>query len=215
VSKVRTPERWNGRFFEADQRFWPLVPAARRFADHADFPAADELRAPGVSFVSAGKPRRVRRRPPPEAEYDARIVRGEVPTRPRSWHDFLNALVWATFPASKRAIHALQAAALSRARTPGDRTLPNARARDHDALALLDEGGVIVLAAPGSSVALGFGHALYENLVRGGPKVTASALTFALPQLPEESGATAAADELLAARLREPFEPEALSRREF
>lgn len=211
-----SPAPWNGRFFEADARFWPIAPAARVFAEYADFPAPEELRAPGVRFVTARKPRRVRREIAPGAAYDERILSGEVPTRPRSWHDFLNALVWATFPASKRAVHELQAALLERSRVPGSRALPNARARDHDALALLDEGGVLVLSAGSAELALGFGHALYESLVRGGPSVTASSLHFALPQLPSATEeATSVADALLSARLKEPLSPRDLARRDF
>jgi len=206
---------WNARFFEQDPRFWPIAPAARAFAEHTDFPAPEELVAPGVSFVSARKPRRARRPTAPDIAYDARILRGEVPTRPGSWHDFLNALVWATFPASKRAVHALQAALLERARLPGSGALPNARARAHDALALLDEGGVLVLTAQAETLTLGFGHALYEALVRGGPAVTASALCFEVSRLPAPAEAAAVADALLAARLQKPLFPADLSRRQF
>jgi hypothetical protein len=212
---VRGPELWNGRFFEKDARFWPIAPAARRFAEYADFPAPEELRAPGVAFVSARKPRRVRRAVPPEAAYDVRIEHGEVPTRPDSWHDFLNALVWATFPASKRAIHALQAAIVRRARNANPHALPNARTREHDALALLDEGGVLVLRSAEAELELGFGHALYEGLVHGGPRATASSLTFTVDLLPARTDAPSVADALLAARLTEPLTPGALSRRQF
>jgi hypothetical protein len=205
---------WNGRFFETDSRFWPIARAAVRFAAHTDFPAPEELSLPNVKFVSAIKPRRVRRRArAPSDGYDQRILRGEVPTRPCSWHDFLNALVWATFPTSKRALHMLQAAAVERARAGGPGALPNGRARDHDALALLDEGGVVVLtAADGETLSLGFGHALYESLVRGLPAPTAGCLTFSVGALPDLAQATALADRLLAARLAEPLLPEDLSR---
>jgi len=210
-------DAWNGGFFEADPRFWPIAPAARRFALHADFPTPAELSLPGVTFVPTVKPRRTRRRAPaPTTErYDERILRGEVPTRPRSWHDFLNALIWATFPESKLALHRLQAAALRRALASGTGVLPNARAREHDALALLDEGGVLVLDAGGRTLPLGFGHALYEGLVRGGPAATASCLRFTVPDLPDRAVATAVADRLLAARLAEPFGPDQLSRLAF
>ena len=205
---------WNGGFFKEDPRFWPILAAARRFASYADFPAPEELSLPNVTFVTAHKPKRTRRRTPAPRDdaYDERILRGEVPTRPRSWHDFLNALVWATFPQSKRALHALQAAALRRALAGGARALPNARAREHDALALLDEGGVLVLDAGNETLPLAFGHALYEGLVRGGPAATASCLRFSVPALPTQEEATAVADRLLAARLTEPLPPEALSR---
>jgi len=212
---MTAPDAFDGRFFEADPRFWPIAGAARRFVNHADFPAPHELSAPGITFVAASKPRRTRRRESAGDGYDARVVRGEVPTRPRSWHDFLNALVWATFPASKRRLHALQAAALERTRDSVAGKLPNARTRAQDALALLDEGGVLELTARGESLVLGFGHALYEGLVRGGPAATASCLTFDLAHLPAHDAATEIADRLLAERLALPLAPEALSRRPF
>jgi hypothetical protein len=93
--------------------------------------------------------------------------------------------------------------------------LPNARTREQDALALLDEGGVIVLSDGRASTALGFGHALYEGLVRGGPAATASCLCFEVRTLPERGAAAGVADRLLAERLSQPFGPEALSRRSF
>lgn len=206
---------WVSRFYEADQRFWPLAAAAERFADHADFPEPSELRAPGVRFVPATKSRRRRPRRVAETGYDQRVLGGEVPTRRRSWHDFLNALVWATFPASKRALHAAQARALAESAAPGARTRPHARSREHDALALFDEGGVIELRDARATLPLAFGHALYEGLVCGGPAATASCLVFALPALPAAALACAVADRLLAERLREPLSPEALERRAF
>ena len=127
---------WDARFFEADPRFWPIAPAARRFAEHRDWPAPEEHVAPGVRFVTATKPRRTDRRTTQRGVgYDARITAGEVPTRARSWHDFLNALVWATFPASKRALHARQASAIQARAVEGTAGLPNARTREQDALA--------------------------------------------------------------------------------
>jgi hypothetical protein len=209
-------ETWNGRFFESDPRFWPLAPAARRFAAHVDFPHPEELSTPEVRFVAATKPRRSRRRSPRPAEgYDASAARGAVPTRARSWHDFLNALVWATFPSSKRKLHGLQAAAIARALASSQGALPNARTREQDALALLDEGGVLVLADGRESITLAFGHALYEGLVRGGPAATASCLCFHVSSLPERAAAAAVADRLLAERLDQPFGPDALSRKSF
>src|SRR4051812_41577366 len=77
--RVPAATAWNARFFEQDARFWPIAPAARAFAEHADFPAPEELVAPGVRFVSARKPRRARRQSAPDVAYDARILRGEVP----------------------------------------------------------------------------------------------------------------------------------------
>lgn len=207
---------WDARFFEADPRFWPIAPAARRFAEHRDWPAPEEHSAPGVRFVTATKPRRTDRRTTQRGVgYDARITAGEVPTRARSWHDFLNALVWATFPASKRALHVRQASAIHARAREGAAGLPNARTREQDALALWDEGGIIVLESPSRVLTLAFGHALYEGLVNGGPRATASALAFDVATLPERERAAAFADALLCERLAGPLLPELLLRREF
>jgi hypothetical protein len=79
--------------------------------------------------------------------YDGRIAIGRrVPTRANCWHDFLNALVWGTFPRSKQALHSRQHRAIAARIEPGARVLPPTRTRELDALALLDEGGVIVSA---------------------------------------------------------------------
>ena len=57
-------------------------------------------------------------------------------------------LAWATFPRAKRMVNARQVAALrARAAEPSSR-LPGARTREQDALAMLDEGGLIVLSFP-------------------------------------------------------------------
>jgi hypothetical protein len=74
---------------------------------------------------------------------------------------------------------------------------------------------MLVLTARGEARTLGFGHALYEALVRGWPPVTASALSFELARLPPRSEAAAVADALLAARLEMPLAPEDLARRSF
>jgi len=103
----------------------------------------------------------------------------------------MNALVWGTFPRSKHALHARQHEAISERLTPGARTLPATRSRELDALALVDEGGIAllarsefyrrllrlrdrgdrgVLAAHLDSHAVQtviFGHAIYESLVLG------------------------------------------------
>lgn len=78
------------------------------------------------------------------SRYDGTIAtRGVVPTREGSLHDILNALVWASLPTTKRAIHTRQFAVM-KAHVPGDATrMPNARPREADVLAMLDEGGLV------------------------------------------------------------------------
>jgi hypothetical protein len=190
---------WDPRLFERSSLFGAIAEAAERLAGFASFPSPAELDAAlspyaGVRFVpQAPRPRRARRTPKdPSAMYDARIARdGEVPTRPGSWHDLMNALVWATFPLAKRALHARQ----HRLVTPG---APR-RTRTLDALALLDEGSVLVavpsegplppdelrdeaairdaLAAGHATLAV-FGHAIYEGVALGWPLPIASAVVL-------------------------------------
>lgn len=146
----------------------------------------DRLRiAPSVALEAQEKKRR--RRGPLERDslYVVRIHdAGHIPTRERSWHDLLNALVWAAFPESKRAL-TLRQRAITEIRVPiTARSLPGARTREEDALAMLDEGGIVVLAkdrgrtldalrarAPisawGDVSVHVFGHALMEHAILG------------------------------------------------
>jgi hypothetical protein len=145
---------WRPRFFEGSPHFAPVREVALRFASDATFPSPeriDELlgdRTP-VRFVRASQN--------DKAPYDARIVNeGVVRTRDGSWHDFLNALVWATFPLAKTALHRRQ----HRIVVPGAAR----RTPEGDALAMLDEGGAFFPNGP-----IVFGHAIYESLVLGRP----------------------------------------------
>ena len=204
---------FDGRFFERDPRFGTIAPAAAPFVEYTRWPEPAELdralaaRA-GVRFVPARRRPRRHRGPVNLGEmYDAHIIRGEVPTREKNWHDFLNALVWATFPRAKKALHARQHRALQAwARTgelaSGDtvRKLPNARTRELDALALVDEGGLLVC----DDARLVFGHALYEGFVFEVPAMIARGVIL--------RGRAADADALLAERLAEPLTPDVLPR---
>jgi hypothetical protein len=162
-------------FFEKSPLFWPVARAARTFAGDADWPDVSTYGRvfegpPPVRFEAAAPlPRRHRRASiDPTRLYDARItVDACVPTRERCWHDYLNALVWGTFPRSKRALHEQQHRAIVTGLPPDATRLPGARSREHDALALLDEGGVVMLQAPAGRIGVVFGHAIYEGLVLG------------------------------------------------
>ena len=68
------------------------------------------------------------------------------------------------------------------ARLGEDLRLPTARSKEQDAIAMLDEGGVVVLRARAGGGAdenaeaiVVFGHAIYEGLVCGGPPVVRAA----------------------------------------
>ena len=143
---------WRARFFEESTVFSAICEAASLFADHETFPSPEEI---DLALHARAGVRFVRKEPREKVLYDTRIVsEGVVPTRVGSWHDFLNALVWATFPRAKAALH----------RRQFELVVPHAprRTKEQDALAMLDEGGVFCL-RPDAEVV--FGHAIYESIV--------------------------------------------------
>jgi len=198
--------RWDPSFFRQNPLFWPIARAAQTLERFEQWPLPGELtRAFGdlpVRFeIPASKPRRSRA--PANARYDARIaVDRVVPTRARSWHDLLSALVWATFPRAKLALHERQHKMIG-ARLGPDLRLPGARTREQDAVAMLDEGGVVLLRARGASCPVIFGHAIYEGLVCAGPpNVRAAAYVVELDSIaPDARSRIAIADAALAALL--------------
>lgn len=160
---------WSPAVFDGPG-FWPIAGASERLRHHAAFPTVEQIDLAlrdlaGVSFTRQEVLSKRERRREVQAPYDLEIARGCVPTREGSWHDLMNAVVWATFPRTKRTIHALQALEITRAREAG---WVGRRTRKHDALAVLDEGGVVLVGAAGKLVV--FGHALYEAAAIGGPR---------------------------------------------
>jgi hypothetical protein len=193
----RSQSAFDPLFFEKSPLFWPIVRAASDFRHERDWPEVAsyarvfdaDVPLRRVRFeVAPPLPRRHRRAPiDPGALYDARITeRGCVPTRERSWHDFLNALVWGTFPRSKWALHGRQHQAIASRLAPEATRLPGARSREHDALALIDEGGVVLLGAPDRQVGVIFGHALYEGLVLGVRAMAARVVEARVDAIPTE-----------------------------
>lgn len=69
--------------------------------------------------------------------YEQRIAQGRIATRADNWHDLFNALVWARYPAIKRALNARQCACI-------EANGPAQRDRAQAALTQFDETGVIV-----------------------------------------------------------------------
>lgn len=141
-------------------------------------PDADALQSALGDFIAPArfepqtkKPRARRAAIVLDELYEARIARcGLIPTRTHV-HDLMNALVWATFPRSKRALAERQYRALVAQIGERPRALPNARTRERDVLAMIDEGGVLCLRGARRV----FGHAIFEHLatdeapVRGFP----------------------------------------------
>jgi Protein of unknown function (DUF3025) len=196
---------WDADFGRLSPWFWPLAPAAAHFADFASWPQRGDLERMYRALVGerAGEPLRfvenVRKQDKSDGQqvrvdrlYDARIsLQGEVPTREQDWHDFFNALCFATFPLAKRALHRRQYRALSERIQPGMKRLPPSRTPEQDSLTLFDEGGAVIAAeaavhaqlmasesgarpeclrsavAAGRARVIPFGHALFEHLVEG------------------------------------------------
>lgn len=169
---------WTPAFIDAP---WAeaLLPASQRLRDLPGWPSLDELNdrlgalvnpaglRPVRFAASVPRSRRAKHRGV-EALYDVRIHRdGEVSTRLCNAHDLFNALIWAMFPRAKRAVARRQHDAHLRRLGARVGALPNARSREQDTLAMIDEGGVL----EGPSGSLLFGHALYEHLYDGDPGV--------------------------------------------
>jgi len=165
------------------------------------FPRHDELSALATPKVVSGGGAPIRFVPPAaaseefSAQYEVRIFEtGEVQTRPGSWHDLFNALVWLAFPRTKAVLNRHHCEEI-RARR-GERLRGTAR----DVLTLFDEGGIVVAAAAPELPALlrefrwkelfwrrraevlrsmrfyVFGHAIYEKALEPYKGVTAKAL---------------------------------------
>jgi hypothetical protein len=165
---------WDPSFFRRNALFWPIASAAEKLESMTRWPEPEELaclfegEAP-VCFQPAVPRARRGRRLGARERYDALITEHRVvPTRRGSWHDLLNALVWATFPRAKLALHARQHRAIT-SRLGPDLRLPGGRTRDQDAVAILDEGGVVVVERDGATPSpVVFGHGIYERLVCDG-----------------------------------------------
>lgn len=233
---MKSPAPFQPLFFESNPLFFPIAAGARCFSDLTTWPAVGDYgarvahKAP-VTFHEQPKKARGRRRTPRCARdlYDGRIIEeGWVPTRPENWHDFLNMLCWAAFPLAKWQLHGRQHRAISARFTGHVDRLPGARTPELDALALLDEGGVLVachaprrdeltaalkardtasakaLFASGAAKGLLFGHAQYEGLVLAWPESWAAGFVVPTPDLPgamDEASLIHVADEALATAL--------------
>ncbi|MEZ4390303.1 MAG: DUF3025 domain-containing protein [Polyangiales bacterium] len=227
---------WSPRF-DAHPRFEAVLPGSALLHSFDDFPSVEALDAAlaarlptreggGRYQLVRDAPRSRRRSGPPRERYDVLIDRdGTIPTREANWHDLLNAVVWASFPRAKSRVSARQRRL--HAQRDASATATHHRDRSQDALALLDEGGVLAvctraehaavcdalaqgpdalwsLEAAGRARVLIFGHAVYEHLVHGAVS-RAAVHPVALDALPDELDALrAAADLALAARLDDP-----------
>ncbi len=160
------------------------------------FPRHDELDALATPAMLSGGGAPIRFVPPAaDAQYEVHIFEtGEVQTRPDSWHDLFNALVWLAFPRTEAVLNRHHYEEI-RARR-GERLRGTAR----DVLTLFDEGGIVVASADAELSSLlrqfrwkelfwerraqvlramrfyVFGHAIYEKALEPYKGVTAKAL---------------------------------------
>ncbi len=188
-----------------------------RWPDCADLNAAFAARA-GVRFVPPANPG-------DGLGYEARVAgRGEVATREGSWHDLFNALVWAAFPRSKRALNQRHTAGRIAGSAP---VRTGTRGAQRDAATVLDESGVIVACANAELAALlrgfqwrelfvarraavlrdlrcmMFGHALAEKALAPYVGMTGHAIILEV-EAAALDGAPSALDAQLAAWLADP-----------
>jgi hypothetical protein len=196
LSPLAPRREWGERPTRTFGALETLAAAAERIAETGDFPTVEAMSpllaghrsagGAGLSFERQTKKTKVRVL---ADAYDARIfLEGRIPTREGSFHDYFNALVWGTFPRAKVAVNARQYEALSAVFAREGR-LPGARTREQDALAMLDEGGLLLATDPSGRDelddallggdeaavlglvasrrvrALVFGHALAEHIV--------------------------------------------------
>ena len=138
-------------------------------------------------------------------EYETHILQtGQVPTRPDTWHDVLNALVWLRFPHFKSALNVAHGEAIAIETN-------SRRGRRRDAMTVLDESGVWVLsqgpvlssllterawqplfwdhrqAVESTMSFVVVGHALLEKALAPYPSITGKCLTLISPTLDPDS----------------------------
>ena len=182
--------------------FATLASVVARLPPHR-FPGHEDLNALATPALVSGSGGPIRFLPPGapsgefSAQYEVRVFEtGEVQTRPGSWHDLFNALVWLAFPKTKAVLNGHHYREI-RARS-GERLRGTAR----DVLTLFDEGGIVVAAADAALPALMhrfqwkelfwtrraavlrcmrfhvFGHAIYEKALQPYKGVTGKALVI-------------------------------------
>lgn len=235
----RSGQPWDAAFHQRSELFRVYEWLTRRWAGASQWPSLGELtelaeqeraaRTPELRplrfAAAAPKPRRWRRTHIVLEElYDGRIeLRGEVPCLEASYHDLWNAVVFAAFPRAKRALHARQFRALRAWVPPHATQLPSRRTREQDALTVFDEGGSVVLLAPGLHAAwqrasdgielepgarpdaavVVFGHALLELAQYGRADIRSGAVVLTAPVVPSGRALFDWLDVQLAAQLQE------------
>jgi Protein of unknown function (DUF3025) len=130
------------RVAEEVREAWPSVDELQAIVGPRLRSVREDLRL----VLQARKPRRTRSgRRPLEARYEVQVARtGAIPTRFANAHDLFNALCWGSFPASKLAL----AERLARSTSAMVASDAQGRTLDGDAIAMIDEGGLLLVATP-------------------------------------------------------------------
>jgi hypothetical protein len=205
-----TANPWEPRRF-AQPRFATIADVVARLCDEPDWPSVarlDELLRPELASVDMHLVEAAKTKAAllpdgtidPSSLYEVIIVeRREIPTRPNNAHDLLNAVVWAAFPLTKLAL-TVTLADVQRARARGRTQLPSTRSREHDRLALVDEGAVVCVRGSRTSSTWIFGHAIYEHAYAGQLAVRGTPIDLDVPGIEDldHGAARAAIDRRLA-----------------
>jgi hypothetical protein len=142
-----SPPAWRGDF-AASAHFDGLREVASYFSGHERWPEVEDLNRVSANLDrhnARGLPLRFEAQSAKcgQRDYETQIHDyARVPTRRESWHDFINALVWLSWPRAKAALNAVQASALGVAH--GGR-----RGARSDAATLFDESGLVLVAPDG------------------------------------------------------------------
>lgn len=179
----------------AGDLFAPLAPLLQTFPTTPSLSSLQQLLARQTVFTRSGQALRFVLPPNDGQAYERRIWQsGKVATRPESWHDFFNALVWLTFPQTKGVLNARHVQLSVQETAP--------RGRGRDALTHFDECGAMLVASDRSLLYLirefrwkslfwerrsalqtslrcfVFGHGTYEQLLQPFRGLTAKAVLY-------------------------------------
>ena len=154
MTQHNVKEVWQPNFYLNSHLFASVANFAALFYDFKGFPSAEELTALlPVGCSGSGQKLRFVAQPSGRRKvtglaglYEARgFLCGEVLTKEGRWHDFLHALIWASFPKSKAALSWRAFWAFDDHNLFPWHTARSQRSRVQDALTLFDEGGVCVI----------------------------------------------------------------------
>ena len=180
---------WNPDFTQFSSLFFPIMPYGSVFSKFKEWPKVGDLNQFKPNHVNSFlshiicfvEQKASRQEKCFSSLYEPRIfLQGEVNTRPHSWHDFFNAMIWYAFPKTKATLNMRQFIAFDeRADFPWKNPLKN-RVREQDLLTMFDEGGCILVNLIGEnkgvSIPFLFGHGFYERIVYGDTDLSACTL---------------------------------------